>query len=216
MYKHLNERFFKLQSILSLGIVADCAVVGKEDSLKGHIPLALCVLKKGKLSLSSLFGPWMIKVNAELTIWTFSLDINTTEEQVLEEIVKHVRQTIGPVAAFRKAVFVKQLPKTRSGKIPRSTLSALVNGKPYKVNYQGRLVLGSEMFSPISLVSTKLFKWFSIMNYIPKKYIIVLLFFLMLRSRLHSHSLYRNDGFGGNIKIIFFDYKNQYVKYFIF
>ncbi|XP_070227066.1 acyl-CoA synthetase short-chain family member 3, mitochondrial isoform X2 [Bos mutus] len=95
------------ESILSLGIVADCAVVGKEDSLKGHIPLALCVLKK---------------------------DINTTEEQVLEEIVKHVRQTIGPVAAFRKAVFVKQLPKTRSGKIPRSTLSALVNGKPYKVS----------------------------------------------------------------------------------
>ncbi|OBS57017.1 hypothetical protein A6R68_11858, partial [Neotoma lepida] len=61
-----------------------------------------------------------------------SADINATEEQVLEEIVKHVRQSIGPVAAFRNAVFVKQLPKTRSGKIPRSTLSALVNGKPYK------------------------------------------------------------------------------------
>uniref|UniRef100_A0A8C2NH51 Acyl-CoA synthetase short-chain family member 3, mitochondrial n=1 Tax=Capra hircus TaxID=9925 RepID=A0A8C2NH51_CAPHI len=107
VYRYLNECFLKLQSILSLGIVADCAVVGKEDSLKGHIPLALCVLKK---------------------------DINTTEEQVLEEIVKHVRQSIGPVAAFRKAVFVKQLPKTRSGKIPRSALSALVNGKPYKVS----------------------------------------------------------------------------------
>lgn len=52
---------------------------------------------------------------------------------MLEEIVKHVRQSIGPVAAFRNAVFVKQLPKTRSGKIPRSALSALVNGKPYKV-----------------------------------------------------------------------------------
>ncbi|XP_022415649.1 acyl-CoA synthetase short-chain family member 3, mitochondrial isoform X4 [Delphinapterus leucas] len=94
-----------LRSVLSHGTVADCAVVGKEDPLKGHVPLALCVLKK---------------------------DINTTEEQVLEEIVKHVRQSIGPVAAFRKAVFVKQLPKTRSGKIPRSALSALVNGKPYK------------------------------------------------------------------------------------
>lgn len=54
VYRYLNECFLKLQSILSLGIVADCAVVGKEDSLKGHIPLALCVLKKGKLSLSSL------------------------------------------------------------------------------------------------------------------------------------------------------------------
>uniref|UniRef100_A0A8C0W3E9 Acyl-CoA synthetase short-chain family member 3, mitochondrial n=1 Tax=Castor canadensis TaxID=51338 RepID=A0A8C0W3E9_CASCN len=94
------------ESVLSHGTVADCAVVGKEDPLKGHVPLALCVLKK---------------------------DINATEDQVLEEIVKHVRQSIGPVAAFRNAVFVKQLPKTRSGKIPRSTLSALVNGKPYKV-----------------------------------------------------------------------------------
>ncbi|KAL0611388.1 Acyl-CoA synthetase short-chain family member 3, mitochondrial [Plecturocebus cupreus] len=42
-----------------------------------------------------------------------SENINATEEQVLEEIVKHVRQSIGPVAAFRNAVFVKQLPKTR-------------------------------------------------------------------------------------------------------
>ncbi|XP_008962316.1 acyl-CoA synthetase short-chain family member 3, mitochondrial isoform X2 [Pan paniscus] len=94
------------ESILSHGTVADCAVVGKEDPLKGHVPLALCVLRK---------------------------DINATEEQVLEEIVKHVRQNIGPVAAFRNAVFVKQLPKTRSGKIPRSALSAIVNGKPYKI-----------------------------------------------------------------------------------
>ncbi|ELW70532.1 Acyl-CoA synthetase short-chain family member 3, mitochondrial [Tupaia chinensis] len=94
------------ESVLSHGTVADCAVVGKEDPLKGHVPLALCVLKG---------------------------DINITEEQVLEEIVKHVRQSIGPVAAFRNAVFVKQLPKTRSGKIPRAALSALVNGKPYKI-----------------------------------------------------------------------------------
>ncbi|XP_072511583.1 acyl-CoA synthetase short-chain family member 3, mitochondrial isoform X3 [Notamacropus eugenii] len=94
------------ESVLSHGMVADCAVVGKEDPLKGHVPLALCVLKK---------------------------DINATEEKILEEIVKHVRHSIGPVAAFRHAVFVNQLPKTRSGKIPRSTLSALVNGKPYKI-----------------------------------------------------------------------------------
>lgn len=67
---------------------------------------------------------------------------------MLEEIVKHVRQSIGPVAAFRNAVFVKQLPKTRSGKIPRSALSALVNGKPYKVNYQGCLMLSFEMVYP--------------------------------------------------------------------
>lgn len=59
--------------------------------------------------------------------------INTTEGQVLEEIVKHVRQSLGPVAAFRNAVFVKQLPKTGCGKIPCSALRVLVNGKPYKV-----------------------------------------------------------------------------------
>ncbi|XP_044535112.1 acyl-CoA synthetase short-chain family member 3, mitochondrial [Gracilinanus agilis] len=94
------------ESVLSHGSVADCAVVGKEDALKGHVPLALCVLRTG---------------------------INAPEEKVLEEIVKHVRENIGPVAAFRHAVFVKQLPKTRSGKIPRSALCALVNGKPYKI-----------------------------------------------------------------------------------
>ena len=45
--------FFKLQSVLSHGTVADCAVVGKEDPLKGHVPLALCVLKKGERFFSS-------------------------------------------------------------------------------------------------------------------------------------------------------------------
>ncbi|KAM6090041.1 acyl-CoA synthetase short-chain family member 3, mitochondrial isoform 2-T2 [Theristicus caerulescens] len=86
--------------------VADCAVVGQEDPLKGHVPFALCVLRE---------------------------DIKTEEEKILEEIVERVRTNIGPVAAFQKGVFVKQLPKTRSGKIPRSALSALVSGKPYRI-----------------------------------------------------------------------------------
>nr|XP_033807797.1 acyl-CoA synthetase short-chain family member 3, mitochondrial isoform X2 [Geotrypetes seraphini]XP_033807798.1 acyl-CoA synthetase short-chain family member 3, mitochondrial isoform X2 [Geotrypetes seraphini]XP_033807799.1 acyl-CoA synthetase short-chain family member 3, mitochondrial isoform X2 [Geotrypetes seraphini] len=94
------------ESVLFHYAVVDCAVVGLEDPLKGHVPLALCVLRNG---------------------------INVEEEKLVEEIVQLVRQHIGPVAAFRKAVFVKQLPKTRSGKIPRSTLSALVNGKPYQI-----------------------------------------------------------------------------------
>lgn len=55
------------------------------------------------------------------------------EDEVANEIVKLVRENIGPVAAFRKVIFVRGLPKTRSGKIPRSSLSNLVNGKPYKV-----------------------------------------------------------------------------------
>ncbi|XP_063165064.1 acyl-CoA synthetase short-chain family member 3, mitochondrial isoform X1 [Candoia aspera] len=95
------------EAVLSHKAVADCAVVGQEDSLKGHVPLALCVLRNG---------------------------VDTEEEKLLEEIVKRVREDIGPVAAFRKAVFVKQIPKTRSGKIPRSALSSLVNGKPYKIS----------------------------------------------------------------------------------
>lgn len=57
-------------------------------------------------------------------------------EEISGEIVKLVRDTVGPVAALRKVLFVRALPKTRSGKIPRSSLSDLVNGKPFKV---GRL-----------------------------------------------------------------------------
>jgi len=131
---------------------------------------ALCVEKRWEIFvLPECLGPeWLTKVNSVLIIWTFSLDINTTEEQVLEEIINHVRQSIGPVAAFRNAVFVKQLPKTRSGKIPRSALSALVNGKPYKVNYQKCFMPGSEMFLP---------HFFGIN------------IFFMLRGKLHSHSL---------------------------
>ncbi|CAH2277637.1 acyl- synthetase short-chain family member 3, mitochondrial [Pelobates cultripes] len=94
------------ESVMLHKAVADCAVVGLEDSLKGHVPLALCVLRNG---------------------------VDKTEEKLEEEIVALVREYIGPVAAFRKVVIVKQLPKTRSGKIPRSTLYSLVNGKPYTI-----------------------------------------------------------------------------------
>uniref|UniRef100_A0A8C9ET54 Acyl-CoA synthetase short-chain family member 3, mitochondrial n=1 Tax=Pavo cristatus TaxID=9049 RepID=A0A8C9ET54_PAVCR len=98
--------FQKFPCILHHHAVADCAVVGQEDALKGHVPFALCVLRD---------------------------DIKTEEKKILEDIVEQVRNSIGPVAAFQKGMFVKQLPKTRSGKIPRSALSALVSGKPYKI-----------------------------------------------------------------------------------
>lgn len=94
------------ESVLLHKSVADCAVVGLEDSLKGHVPLALCVLQNG---------------------------VDTTDEELENEIVSQVREHIGPVAAFRKVIVVKQLPKTRSGKIPRATLASLVNGKPYQI-----------------------------------------------------------------------------------
>ncbi|KAI3366658.1 hypothetical protein L3Q82_009347, partial [Scortum barcoo] len=93
------------ESVLQHPAVADCAVVGLEDSLKGAVPLALCVLKNG---------------------------MQKDKGEIINEMVKLVRDTIGPVAAFRKVLFVRGLPKTRSGKIPRSSLANLVNGKPYK------------------------------------------------------------------------------------
>lgn len=63
----------------------------------------------------------------------FSSGVQKKQEDITTELVKLVRDTIGPVAAFRKVLFVQALPKTRSGKIPRSSLANLVNGKPYKV-----------------------------------------------------------------------------------
>ncbi len=59
--------------------------------------------------------------------------VQKNKEEIIKEMVKVVRDTIGPVAAFRKVLFVRALPKTRSGKIPRASLANLVNGKPYKV-----------------------------------------------------------------------------------
>ncbi|XP_020781885.1 acyl-CoA synthetase short-chain family member 3, mitochondrial [Boleophthalmus pectinirostris] len=94
------------EAILQHPAVGDCAVVALEDALKGHVPLALCVLKNGVLK---------------------------NRDEIVKEIVKHVRDTIGPVSAFRKVFFVRTLPKTRSGKIPRSALANLVSGKPYKI-----------------------------------------------------------------------------------
>lgn len=94
------------ESVLLHSAVGDCAVVGLEDNLKGHVPLALCVLKKG---------------------------VEKNEEEIIKEVVKLVRDSIGPVAALRKVLFVQSLPKTRSGKIPRSSLANLINGKPYKI-----------------------------------------------------------------------------------
>ncbi|XP_075456622.1 acyl-CoA synthetase short-chain family member 3, mitochondrial isoform X2 [Ascaphus truei] len=115
------------ESVLLHKDVVDCAVVGLEDPLKGHVPLALCVLQNGT---------------------------NKGEEKLIDEIVKLVRDDIGPVAAFRQVVIVKQLPKTRSGKIPRSTLSALVNGKPYTI---GSTIEDPDVFKTIEdVVKAKL------------------------------------------------------------
>ncbi len=83
--------------------VAECAVVGAADDLKGQVPLGLVVLKAG---------------------------VNTDEAVILRELVALVRDRIGPVAAFKDARVVKRLPKTRSGKILRASIRRIADGQP--------------------------------------------------------------------------------------
>jgi propionyl-CoA synthetase len=86
--------------------VAECAVIARADALKGEIPFGLVVLKAGV----------------------------TREAKVIEaELVALVREKIGPVAAFRQALVVPRLPKTRSGKILRSTMRKIANGEAVSV-----------------------------------------------------------------------------------
>jgi propionyl-CoA synthetase len=85
-------------------MVAECAVIGRRDELKGQLPMGFVVLK-----------------NTE----------GAVAEQVIEELVALVRQDIGAVAAFKQAMVVARLPKTRSGKILRKTLRAMVDGDEY-------------------------------------------------------------------------------------
>jgi propionyl-CoA synthetase len=83
--------------------VAECAVIGARDELKGQTPLGLVVLKAG---------------------------VQREEAEVLRELVALVRERIGPVAAFKTAFVVQRLPKTRSGKILRASIRRLADGEP--------------------------------------------------------------------------------------
>jgi propionyl-CoA synthetase len=85
--------------------VAECAVIGVADPLKGQAPLGLLCLKKG---------------------------VETEHAQVVAEVVRMVRDRIGPVAAFKTACVVDRLPKTRSGKILRATMAKIADGETVK------------------------------------------------------------------------------------
>jgi propionyl-CoA synthetase len=85
--------------------VAECAVVGVADELKGQVPLGFVVLKAG---------------------------VSRAHADIVREIVQLVRDRIGPVAAFKQAIVVTRLPKTRSGKILRSTMQKIADDQPYK------------------------------------------------------------------------------------
>jgi propionyl-CoA synthetase len=82
--------------------VAECAVIGVTDSLKGQLPLGLVVLKDG-------------------------VDVDPAELEA--ELVALVRDQIGAVASFKRAVVVARLPKTRSGKVLRATMRAIADGR---------------------------------------------------------------------------------------
>ncbi len=86
--------------------VAECAVMGVADALKGQMPLGLVVLKAGA---------------------------DRDEAELVKELVKRVREQIGPVAAFKLVAVVSRLPKTRSGKILRGTMVKIADGEEYKV-----------------------------------------------------------------------------------
>ena len=86
--------------------VAECAVIGVADDLKGQSPLGFLCLNKGS---------------------------NRPHADVVKECVALMRDRIGPVADFKRAVVVDRLPKTRSGKILRGTMVAIADGKPWKM-----------------------------------------------------------------------------------
>ncbi|WP_027134379.1 propionyl-CoA synthetase [Geminicoccus roseus] len=84
--------------------VAECAVMGVADQLKGELPVGFLVLKAG---------------------------VTTAPAEVEKEAIAMVRAEIGPVAAFKLAKVVKRLPKTRSGKILRGTMKKIADGTPW-------------------------------------------------------------------------------------
>jgi propionyl-CoA synthetase len=84
--------------------VAECAVIGVADQLKGQLPVGFVVLKAGVLR---------------------------SREEIVEELVGLVRERIGPVAAFKVATVIDRLPKTRSGKILRGTMRQIADGEAW-------------------------------------------------------------------------------------
>jgi propionyl-CoA synthetase len=86
--------------------VAECAVLGVDDKLKGQIPVGFLVLNAG---------------------------VERNNDDITKEVIQMVRDRIGPVAAFKTATVVKRLPKTRSGKILRGTIQKIADNKEWKM-----------------------------------------------------------------------------------
>jgi len=86
--------------------VAECAVIGVADPMKGQLPLGMVVLKDG---------------------------VRREPRAICDEVVGMVRERIGPVAAFKLCTVVARLPKTRSGKVLRGTMRAIADGEDWKL-----------------------------------------------------------------------------------
>ena len=84
--------------------VAECAVIARDDDLKGQVPMGLVLLKAG---------------------------VTVAEEELQQQLIKRVRDTIGAITCYKDSVILARLPKTRSGKTLRKTLASIVNGKEY-------------------------------------------------------------------------------------
>lgn len=86
--------------------VAECAVLGVDDQLKGQVPIGFLVLNAG---------------------------VTRSHDEIIKEVVQMVRDRIGPVTSFKIATVVKRLPKTRSGKILRGTIRNIADNREYKI-----------------------------------------------------------------------------------
>lgn len=86
--------------------VAECAVIGAEDSFKGQLPVGFVVLKEG---------------------------VKKSKEQITSELAQMVRDQIGAVACYKTTLVVQRLPKTRSGKILRGTMRKIADNKPFAI-----------------------------------------------------------------------------------
>ena len=86
--------------------IAECAVTGVDNEVKGEIPVGFIVLKTG---------------------------VSKDKREISTDLIQMVREKIGPIASFKVVVVVKHLPKTRSGKILRGTLKKIANGADYRV-----------------------------------------------------------------------------------
>ena len=103
-YLYIMSRVDDIINVAGHPDVAECAVVGVADEIKGEVPVGFVVTKAG---------------------------VERSDADITRELVERVREQIGPVAAFKTALVVKRLPKTRSGKILRGTMKRIADGQDY-------------------------------------------------------------------------------------